>query len=56
MTEKIFPLDLLRQGVERWNSWKMEQIDIQPELDEADLSQADLSGADLRDVSLIGTN
>lgn len=40
-------LDILKQGVERWNQWRGEHAKI-----EVDLSHADLSGADLREANL----
>jgi len=59
-------LDLLRQGVKDWNTWRKQHPDIHPDLNGAnlsnadlsgaDLSGADLSGADLSDASLWGTN
>jgi hypothetical protein len=40
-------LQILKQGVEVWNSWRNQHMDIRPDLSEADLSKADLWGADL---------
>ena len=45
-------LAILKQGVEEWNKWRMEQSDVMPDLSEADLYAADLSGANLRDADL----
>jgi uncharacterized protein YjbI with pentapeptide repeats len=44
-------LELLQQGVDVWNAWRVEKPSILP-----DLSGADLSGADLRGVDLSGAN
>jgi hypothetical protein len=55
-------LDILRQGVEVWNSWKGgSAIDVVPDLSEAeldgvDLSEANLSGAYLFRAKLSGAN
>lgn len=54
-------LDILKQGVETWNQWRQEHIDIQPNLrganhDGADLRDADLSGADLTNAHLEGAD
>ena len=54
----------LREGVEAWNTWRVQNQDIQPDLSGADLfraslrhmdlSKADLSGADLKEADLSG--
>jgi hypothetical protein len=44
-------LDLLRQGAEVWNQWRVEHPDIQP-----DLSSANLRRATLSYVNLVGAN
>jgi len=44
-------LRILKQGVERWNKWRLENA-IRPNLRRADLSDADLSGASLSDADL----
>jgi uncharacterized protein YjbI with pentapeptide repeats len=59
-------LELLRQGVEVWNAWRVRQPPIMPDLEGADLSgwelnnvdlsNADLHGADLRKAQLRGAN
>jgi len=46
-------LDILNQGVARWNQWREEHRDADIQLD---LYQADLSGKDLRGADLSGTN
>jgi len=48
-------LDILRQGVEVWNSWKGgSAIDVVPDLSEVKLSEAELDGVDLRRTNLSG--
>jgi uncharacterized protein YjbI with pentapeptide repeats len=52
---------LLKQGVDAWNAWRVENRDIRPDLREADLSganlrDADLSGADLYYADLSGAD
>src|SRR6266852_1223985 len=59
-------LDILKQGAETWNKWRLEHATIQPDLSEADLSNADLtdailiyanlSEADLSNANLIGAH
>ncbi|MEL7315217.1 MAG: pentapeptide repeat-containing protein [Cyanobacteria bacterium J06559_3] len=54
-------LDLIEQGVEKWNLWRQENPEILPDLRGAYLFEAELSGANLRGVNLsraclIGTN
>ena len=44
-------LKILRQGVEQWNRWRLENA-IRPDLSGANLIGADLSGADLIDTYL----
>ncbi len=41
-------LDILKQGVDAWNLWRVENPDVQ-----IDLSEAQLSGANLNDAHLI---
>lgn len=48
-------LDILKQGVEVWDMWRVENLDIRPDLREANLGGADLSSADLSDTLLFGT-
>ena len=45
-------LAILKQGVDTWNEWREEHIDIQPNLSGAYLSEADLSRADLSEADL----
>src|SRR5436190_159204 len=48
-------LKILRQGVEQWNRWRLENA-IRPDLSGANLIGADLSGADLIDAYLSFTD
>jgi hypothetical protein len=45
-------LEILKQGVGVWNTWRTEHKDVLPDFGGADLRGSDLSGADLRDASL----
>ena len=45
-------LKILGQGVDVWNKWRKENLEIKPDLRRADLSEADLGGADLRGSNL----
>jgi uncharacterized protein YjbI with pentapeptide repeats len=54
-------LKLLLNGVQNWNSWRVENPRVKPvlavaDLSKADLRQADLSGADLRGTDLRRSN
>src|SRR6266851_228527 len=49
-------LDILKQGVEAWNQWRKEPIDIRANLSGANLSFADLSFADLSFADLSNIN
>ncbi|HEY0733793.1 MAG TPA: pentapeptide repeat-containing protein [Herpetosiphonaceae bacterium] len=59
-------LAILRQGVDVWNQWREEHVDIVPNLSRADLSELDLRGVDftrgilywviLRAANLTGAN
>jgi uncharacterized protein YjbI with pentapeptide repeats len=46
-------LDILKKGVELWNTWREYHQEIKPDLSGADLSRADLSMVDLRAANLI---
>ena len=53
------PLQLLRQSVPDWNTWRVENPALQPslvgvDLSDADLSDADLGGVDLSEAELCG--
>ena len=45
-------LEVLTQGVEVWNAWRVRDILGTPDLSKADLSEADLSEADLSEADL----
>ena len=45
--------EILKQGVEAWNSWRKKNPGIRPNLSGADLRKADLRKADLRKADLI---
>src|SRR2546426_614142 len=47
-------LDILKQGVERWNQWRKKHPEIQPDLSKAYLKGANLYGAELGAVNLSG--
>ncbi len=49
-------LDLLRQGVDAWNTWRRQHKEVRPDLSDADLSGAYLSGTDLSKADLIRAN
>jgi hypothetical protein len=41
-------LAILKQGVEEWNKWKGQHLELRPDLMRAKLSEAGLPGANLR--------
>jgi uncharacterized protein YjbI with pentapeptide repeats len=49
-------LKILRRGVEVWNQWRKDNLDIEPDLSLTDLSGADLSKVDLWGANLSGAN
>jgi uncharacterized protein YjbI with pentapeptide repeats len=49
-------LNLLKQGVNTWNKWRQEHLDIMPELIAADLRGADLVAANLEGADLSGVH
>ncbi len=49
-------LEILKQGVEVWNQWRVENPGIAPDPGRPDLRKADLSGADLRGANLFHAN
>ena len=49
-------LQILKQGVEVWNAWRIENNNITPDLTYTDLHEAHLAGADLRKVDLLNAN
>jgi hypothetical protein len=48
-------LDILKQGVEAWNKWRLEHPDITPDLCSAFLSEIDLRGVNLNGAGLFET-
>lgn len=44
-------LEILRQGVEKWNKWRKNNPDVKP-----DLSGANLKGLDLKKADFNGTD
>jgi uncharacterized protein YjbI with pentapeptide repeats len=46
----------LKEGVEAWNKWRVENRDVAPDLDEANLGGEFLSDADLSSAHLNGAN
>ena len=48
-------LKILKQGVEQWNKWRLENA-IKPDLRGAILRSANLSGADLSGAKLISAS
>jgi hypothetical protein len=49
-------LEILKQGVEKWNEWRNEYPDIKPDLIGANLIDANLNGANLGRANLNGAN
>ncbi len=49
-------LDILKQGVEVWNQWRKEHIDIQPDLSGATLKDANLQRGNFSRTNLTSTN
>lgn len=47
---------LLHKGVQRWNSWRLMEPTVRPDLSSADLHGADVRGADLSETNLFGAN
>ena len=47
---------LLKQGVDVWNAWRLENPDVSPDLSEANLFGANLSGTNLSKANLSGAN
>jgi hypothetical protein len=44
-------LKILKQGVDVWNQWRMDNPEIKPDFSEVNLSKADLSEADSQFVT-----
>src|SRR2546421_532835 len=51
-----YHLDLLNEGINAWNRWRQEHLDIRPDLRGANLSQANLSDAQLSEADLSQAN
>jgi hypothetical protein len=49
-------LEILQQGVEVWNEWRIEHDKIVPDLDDADFSGTDLSGTDFSGTNFAGAH
>ncbi len=47
-------LEILKQGIATWNTWRKQHPEIRPDLSFADLSGADFSGADFSRADLNG--
>ena len=45
-------LEILKQGVRKWNEWRRKHPAVHPDLSGADLRDTDLFGANLRDINL----
>ena len=48
--------DLLKKGVDVWNQWRMENLDLHPDLSEIELQQEDLGGINLMGANLCSCN
>ena len=49
-------LDILKQGVKAWNTWREKNRSVFPDLSRADLGVANLSNADLTGANLFQAN
>jgi hypothetical protein len=49
-------LEILKQGVKKWNAWRVENWGMQIDLSGADLNEADFSGVNLWKANLSGVN
>ncbi|MGH1364782.1 MAG: pentapeptide repeat-containing protein [Calditrichia bacterium] len=49
-------LAIIKSGVEEWNAWRKKNLDISPDLRDANLRGAQLDNAILRDADLSGAN
>jgi len=49
-------VDIVRQGVETWNSWRIANRSIKPDLPNQDLSEMDLNKVDLSEADLSNTD
>ena len=46
-------LAILKEGVERWNAWRVKNEDVLPDLQVANLTEANLTGAILFGAGLV---
>jgi uncharacterized protein YjbI with pentapeptide repeats len=44
--------DIIKQGADVWNKWRMENSGVEPDLAQADLFELELNGADLSETDL----
>jgi len=49
-------IEIIKQGVDAWNRWRLENPDVAPDLCSAELTEANLSGANLDNASLKRSN
>ncbi|HKX31732.1 MAG TPA: pentapeptide repeat-containing protein [Blastocatellia bacterium] len=49
-------LQILKQGIEKWNEWRLSSRDVRPNLNEANLGGGDLRGISLSGANLSGAN
>ena len=49
-------LEILKRGVEEWNTWRKENPEVRPDLSEARLREANLNGANLSGANLFKAN
>jgi uncharacterized protein YjbI with pentapeptide repeats len=49
-------LAILKQGVDIWNKWKGEHLDLQPDLSGADLAEGNFRSANFWKVDFRGAN
>jgi Pentapeptide repeats (8 copies) len=47
-------LEIFKQGVDEWNQWQKDRLNVIPDFSGADLNGADLSGANLSGADLSG--
>jgi hypothetical protein len=55
MTNREFT-NLLKEGVMKWNQWRLENPDVVPDLRKADLRETDLRVADVREAKFRGAD
>ena len=44
--------DILKQGVEQWNAWRAQNVDVEPDLREGKFRDSNFKGADLHNADL----